>query len=240
MTGFYLTAYSLLPEFLKRRINPLEYSIQAFVQSARPDSAQAVVLDAGAGEARFQQYFSDQLYLALDSGVGEASWDYSRIHICADLMNIPLVGSSVDVVLNTQVLEHVPDPALVLQEIYRVLKAGGRLHLTAPQGWHEHQQPQDYFRFTQYSLRSMLLFAGFREITIEPLGGYFHYLGHRLTYIPKILFQERMGAARVLLFPLEVIALFLFCFVGPVICYHLDRLDRKKEFTLCYRCVAVK
>ncbi len=241
MRGFYLTAYSLFPEFLKRRINPLEYSIQDFVRSARPEgSSQAVILDAGAGEARFGRHFSDQFYVALDSGVGDSSWDYSKIHICGDLAKIPLASGSVDVVLNTQVLEHVSDPTAVLKEIYRVLKAGGRLHLTAPQGWHEHQQPNDFFRFTQYSLRSILQSAGFQQIAIEPLGGYFHYLGHRLTYIPKILFQDRRGASRAILFPLEIVSLFVCCFVGPMLCYHLDWLDRKKEFTLCYKCLAVK
>lgn len=240
MAGFYLKAYSLLPEFLKRRINPLEFSVEAFVSLARPNVCRGVILDAGAGEARFRHHFREHLYLALDSGIGDATWDYSRIHICADLSEIPLRRNSVDAVINTQVLEHLPNPEGVLAEVYRVLKNGGRLHLTAPQGWHEHQQPHDYFRFTQYSLRSMLESAGFRAISIEPLGGYFHYLGQRLTYVPKVLFQQRQGVSRVLLFPLELVSLLSFCLLGPLICYYLDRLDRTKEFTLCYKCLAIK
>lgn len=238
--NFYLQTYALLPGFLKRRINPLEYSVRDFVQMAAVLPPGSIVLDAGAGEARFDSLFPDQLYIALDSAVGDASWDYSRVHVLADLAAIPLASRSADAVLNIQVLEHVADPRLVLAEIYRVLKPGGSLYLTAPQGWHEHQQPNDYFRFTRYALESLLRSVGFREITIQPLGGYFHYLGQRLTYVPKIIFQERSGLSRILLFPVELATLSLACFAGPLLCYYLDRLDRKKEFTLCYRCLAVK
>lgn len=240
MASFYLRIYDRLPQFLKRRIHPLEEALQEFVREAAEQTAGGRILDAGAGESRFAHWFDRHHYLALDSTVGERSWDYSRLHLRGDLHRIPFRDSCLDGVLQTQVLEHVPRPEEVIREIFRVLKPGGKLFLTAPQGWHEHQQPHDYYRFTSFALRSLLESAGFRAIQVEPLGGYFHYLGQRLTYVPKILFQDRRGAVRVLLFPVELLVLFLFCFLSPLLCYYLDRFDRKREFTLGYRCSAVK
>ena len=235
----YRRVFQRLPVFLRRRIDPLEYSIDRFVGSANT-SADATVLDAGSGQGRFAHHFTQDLYIGLDLGVGHRNWDYSQLNLRADLAAIPLVSSSVDTVLNIQVLEHVPSPDRVLAEIHRVLRPGGHLYLTAPQGWHEHQQPHDYFRFTSFALQSLLERAGFQEIGIQPLGGYFHYLGHRLTYIPKILFANRGGWSRAALLPLELLSLVLFGFLAPILCFYLDGLDRKKEFTLGYRCVALK
>ncbi|MEE8584032.1 MAG: class I SAM-dependent methyltransferase [Acidobacteriota bacterium] len=240
MPDTYLSIYERFPEFLKRRINPLEHALGRFVRQAAEAHPGEVVLDAGAGQCRFKPFFTRHRYLAVDLGAGDAGWDYSGIDLCADLGRLPVRADSVGAVLNTQVLEHVPDPQRVLCEFYRILRRGGKLYLTAPQGWHEHQQPRDFFRFTSFSLRMMLEKAGFEEIRIDPMGGYFHYLGQRFTYIPKILFQQRRGLGRLLLSPFELLSLGACCFALPICCYYLDRLDRKKEFTLIYRCLAAK
>ncbi len=240
MSSFYLRVYSRLPEFLKRRINPLDYGIEDFVKTAAAAKPRQKILDAGAGEARFAAYFSGHFYVALDACVGDALWDYSRIQLIADLAALPLREGAFDAVLNIQVLEHVKDPELVVAQLHRVLKPGGRLYLTAPQGWAEHQQPHDFYRFTSYSLKHLLVQAGFKQIEIEALGGYFHYLGNRLTNVPKVLFPPLPGPVRVLLFPVELATLALFCLVFPIACYYLDRFDGNREFTLGYRCLAQK
>jgi ubiquinone/menaquinone biosynthesis C-methylase UbiE len=48
-------------------------------------------------------------------------------------------------VICTQVLERVADLSAVLRELYRVLKPGGSLWLTAPFFFAEHMQPHDYY-----------------------------------------------------------------------------------------------
>ena len=241
MAGFYEKVFHALPNSLQRRIHPLDFAIRRLAEEASEHSQPGdVVLDAGAGESRFEELFKHCRYLTVDTALGDSDWDYSAIHVLADLSQIPLKEASIDLVLNTQVLEHVPDPGRVIREFYRVLKPGGKLFLSAPQGWHEHQQPCDFFRFTTFSLQLLFREAGFRDHRILPQGGYFHYLGHRLTYIPKVLFQGRSGFWRYLLFPVELLCLGMFCFLLPLGCYFLDRFDGKKEFTLGYACRVIK
>jgi SAM-dependent methyltransferase len=240
MSGFYRDVFELLPRFVQRWINPLEFGIEVFVKAEAQAWPGARVLDAGAGEVQLKRLFLDCNYIALDLTVGDQAWDYSGIDVVGDLALIPIRNDSIDLELNLQVLEHVPAPSRVIKELYRVLRPGGRLILTAPQGWHEHQQPNDFFRFTRFSLEMLFREAGFREVKIEPIGGFFHYLGHRLTYIPKVLFLQQSLWKRLILFPLEMVALLLFCFLLPILCSLMDIFDRKKEFTLCYKCRAVK
>jgi SAM-dependent methyltransferase len=199
---------------------------------ARSLPAGARLLDAGAGESRHRHRFSHCRYIGVDLAVGEPAWDYSRLDACADLAHLPFRDRCFAAALNTVVLEHVPEPAQVLAELARVLEPGGRLLLVAPQEWCVHQAPYDFYRYTRYGLEHLLTRAGFAEVRIEPLGGFFTLLGRR--FLDAILFFQ--GGWRWLLF---LPAAFLFGPAGVLLPY-LDFLDTRKDSTLCYACLAQK
>jgi SAM-dependent methyltransferase len=203
----------------------------------------ALVLDAGAGEGRFKHYFQHTRYIPIDLAVGDEMWDYSSIKVCTDLGRLSFRDGVFDGVICTQVLEHVPEPAYVVAELARVLKPGGHLYLSAPQGWHQHQKPYDYFRFTSFALNRIFERAGLMVDWIRPMGGYFWHLSYQLQMMhywllppAEVTGRVRSNWATLLSLLLRVPLLFLL----PIPLYYLDRLDRVKDLTLGYVCHCVK
>lgn len=92
-----------------------------------------------------------------------------------------------DVVVMSEVLEHVKTPHLAIQEIYRVLREGGKLILTAPFLFEMHDRPHDYYRFTKHGLEYLL--GDFSQVDIESRNNYFDVvvvLGMRLFLSEKL------------------------------------------------------
>lgn len=96
------------------------------------------------------------------------------VDIVMDAHNFCFNENSFDIVLLTEVIEHLRSPETVLQDIYKTIKPGGKLILTAPFFYHIHGDPDDYGRYTSSGLSAFLTSAGFDEVNIEisPQGGY--------------------------------------------------------------------
>ncbi len=138
-----------------------------------------LLLDIGCGQRPYAALFgSVRRQIGLDLPVPKAT--PARPDVWGDGMALPFMSGVFDVVLCTQVLEHVPQPELLLKESYRVLRRGGSLVLTAPQTWGLHEEPRDYYRFTSHGLRHLLQDAGFRVQTLEARGGVFRMVGQTL------------------------------------------------------------
>jgi len=171
----------------------------------------------------------------VDLALGDARWDYAGLDVLADLHRLPFRDRCADAVVSTQTLEHLTDPPEFLREAARVLRPGGRLFLTAPQGFREHQAPHDYWRFTRYGLRLLAERAGFREIEVEALGGYFAFMGDRLPAFHRYLFpRTRPFLVRVLTAPLWLLSRPFFTLFLPWLCGVLDPLDGKRTYANGY------
>lgn len=232
----------LLPGFLLDRINVEKLGIERFLAGAASSiPAGALVLDAGAGESPYRQWFGHCRYVAVDFARGEAAWNYGGLDLIVRLEQLPFRDDCFDAVLCTQVLEHLPEPAGVLAELRRVLKPGGILYLTAPQAFGEHQEPYDFFRFTSFGLRHLAAKAGLEVLKVEARGGFFWFLSVMLMFLYDRLFPDTRALwLKIMLSPLQCVAAVCFMLVIPLSFFCLDRLDTRRDITLGYAMTAVK
>lgn len=78
-----------------------------------------------------------------------------------------LADGAVDVVLSTQVLEHVDDPRAYLSEAHRLLRDGGMLILSTHGYWMYHPDPNDLWRWTGSGLKHEIRSVGFDVVSIR-------------------------------------------------------------------------
>lgn len=96
-------------------------------------------------------------------------FDYENVDIIAKIDDLPIKNNSVDYIISTAVLEHVPNPRKVVDEAYRVLKNGGYIYSYIPfiQGYHA--SPHDYTRFTISGIKE--LHSNFHVIEVGTASG---------------------------------------------------------------------
>jgi SAM-dependent methyltransferase len=84
---------------------------------------------------------------------------------------LPLESARYDTVILSDVLEHIRKPEALLAEVARVLAPGGRLLLNVPFFYWLHEQPHDYFRYTEHALRVFVKQSGLELVLLDGLGG---------------------------------------------------------------------
>jgi SAM-dependent methyltransferase len=174
-------AGSILRRLRERyRTNITGLGLHRFAKAAATSAAEgARVLDAGAGDSPYRTYLDHCDYEATDICERDER-EYPHVNYVCDLTSVPVEDARYDMVLCTQVLEHVPDPQAVIHELARVLKPGAALWLSTPFYFPEHEVPYDFFRYTQFGLRQLFTEAGLEVESVEWTGGYYATLAYQL------------------------------------------------------------
>lgn len=166
-----------------------QYYWNEFIEDINKDIFEgATVFDAGAGDGHWRKRLPENIkYISMDLGVGDAEVDYSHLDITGDLRKIPLADNSVDVIICIQVLEHLPEPWTVIKELHRILKPGGKVFASCPQGEPQHQVPYDFFRYTIFGLRSIFEQYQFNVDFIIPQTGNFAKIRNDIDHSAHIM-----------------------------------------------------
>jgi SAM-dependent methyltransferase len=195
------------------------------------------ILDAGAGELANKKYCAHLEYVSQDlceyegsgnsSGLQTGSWNTDQIDIISDIVNIPEPNESYDVILCSEVFEHLPDPVKALHEFKRLLKKDGLLIITAPFCSLTHFAPYHFSSgFNRYYYEHHFKDLGFEVVEITANGNYFEYFAQearRLVSVVESYTNKKTS------FFLRILLKILIKFLSKY-----SKIDKGSQELLCY------
>lgn len=143
-------------------------SLQDFLAKHGERCRGGTAVDFGSWESPYKQLFADLDIKLLAADIGNVRPGMLKI---GDDGRLPLEDESIEMLLSTQVLEHVPNMMGYLHEALRVLKPGGVMYLSTHGTWHLHRHPTDMRRWTIDGLRYDIDQSGFQVESVTPYVG---------------------------------------------------------------------
>lgn len=134
------------------------------------------LLDIGCGKMPYKPYILDNSevtkYIGLDIDTAIVYDQKVKPDFLWDGQVMPFKDNSFDCAFGTEVLEHCPNPEVILKEVNRVLKPDSVFFFTVPFLWNLHETPHDEYRYTPFALKRHLENSGFTSIQINATGGW--------------------------------------------------------------------
>lgn len=165
----YLYKQNFNPGLLGVFTNPYYFARRGLFLGVKKYASQinGEVLDVGCGKKPYRKLFSTDTYIGID--IENPGHDHAdeNIDVYYDGKTFPFPESRFDAVISSEVFEHVFNPEDFLLEVNRVLKPHGKLLLTTPFVWDEHEQPNDYARYSSFGIKYLLERKGFEIVSIS-------------------------------------------------------------------------
>jgi 2-polyprenyl-3-methyl-5-hydroxy-6-metoxy-1,4-benzoquinol methylase len=109
------------------------------------------------------------------------------VDIISDISDIPEKDNSYDVILCTEVFEHIPDPVKALKEFSRLLKPSGILILTTPVCSLTHKSPNYFYNgFSRNYFEYYFSEFGFKIKFLDYNGNFFEYFAQEFRRIKTV------------------------------------------------------
>ncbi|WP_440915631.1 class I SAM-dependent methyltransferase [Candidatus Pelagibacter sp.] len=128
------------------------------------------VLDFGCGDARYKKIIRENNeYIGVD--FKKTGYENSKkiADYYWDNKTLPFEDEKFDVIVCTEVLDDVEDIELVTHELRRVLKKDGKIFITMPFIFGEHDTPYDFRRFTSFGIKKFFEKQNFNIVEYKKL-----------------------------------------------------------------------
>lgn len=132
-------------------------------------NARGILLDIGGAETKLHNVFKPYIKKYFCINLKKCS-NSADANINGSALLLPIKNNSIDTIICNQVIEHLPNPSELIDEIYRVLKPDGYCIISTNMAWIYHPDPEDYYRFTKAGLKYLL--GKFSTIEVKILGGF--------------------------------------------------------------------
>lgn len=108
------------------------------------------IIDIGCGTKPFEIFFEGKDYIGLDFQ------PFDESVILHDLNDpLPFENNSVDAIIISEVLEHHPDPYVLLTEVDRVITSSAKIFVSTPFALPVHGAPYDFHRYTNFFYQNL-------------------------------------------------------------------------------------
>jgi SAM-dependent methyltransferase len=160
-----LNKQQFVPTFSGLFVNPFYFAREGLYKNIRYLSKHIAgkILDVGCGQKPYEEMFEATDYVGLEIDTPGNRKD-KKADFFYEGYRFPFENGEFDSAVTFQVFEHVFNPGDFLKEIHRVLKKDGMLLITAPFVWDEHEQPNDFARYSSFGLKYLLEKHGFKIV----------------------------------------------------------------------------
>jgi SAM-dependent methyltransferase len=149
------------------------------------------MMDFGCGSKPYKSLFNVNEYIGVDFQGQGHSHEYEQIDVFYNGKTLPFPDNHFDSVFSTEVFEHVFNLEEIVGEIKRVMKPGGKILVTCPFAIPEHEQPNDYARYSSFGLKHLFEKNNFKVIEYEKIGNHFDTLIQlRISLFSLVLFPK--------------------------------------------------
>lgn len=169
-----MEAMSVPKDFDPGLSHPFYFIRKGLLTAIKTNSPQlsGTMLDFGCGSKPYKSLIKVDKYIGLDFENPGHDHSKEQIDVYYDGKKIPFTDNYFDSILCSEVFEHIFNLDDTLRELNRVLKTGGKMLVTCPFVWGEHETPYDYARYTRFALTNMLEGSGFHVLSFEKQGNF--------------------------------------------------------------------